>query len=59
MSAGELLFALAVVALVLGGLWAHQWLCAVDDARRHRRWVRERERVLAELEGDEAPQDDA
>lgn len=57
MTTGEFLFVLGVLIVVLGGLWTHQWLCATDDARRYRRWVRERERVLSDLEREDKPPD--
>jgi len=57
--AAEAVLGLGTLALVLGGLGLYQWFCArMDEAKeaRYRRWVRERERILAELEGEEPPE---
>lgn len=48
----DAVLALAILILVLGGLWLYEWICTMESARRYQRWVQERKQVLATLEKD-------
>jgi len=46
----EVVLALGILAMVLGGLWMYEWVCTTESSRRYQRWVEDREQVLAQLE---------
>ncbi len=52
----EVVLALGILAMVLGGLWMYEWVCTTERPRRYRRWVEDREQVLAQLEKSPKPQ---
>lgn len=46
----EAFYALAILVMVLGGLLAYEAMCTYADNKRYRRWVNDREQILAQLE---------
>ncbi len=48
----EAVFALMILAMVIGGLLMMEAMCVYDDKRRYRRWVNDREQILRNLENE-------
>jgi hypothetical protein len=42
--------ALAILVIVLGGLWLREYISTTMDARTYARWVEDREEILEQLE---------
>lgn len=55
MTTNDAVLALGILAMVLGGLWTYEWMCTAESSRRYRRWVQDRERVLAQLKKGRTP----